>query len=152
MFVLKQYWGTRGGSFCIYSTGYFEQKLSVVASFIRKGHLMPWYIFSSALNNSFSKCWGKSPLSLLSQNLCLTHICLRIILGGFVYLGGWGCVYIEMVFFLFLTFTTIKSISRPWMSPCFWDAIVFSNLRNTSSEIEIFPEALMFEITQIICN
>lgn len=100
MFVLKQYWGTRGGSFCIYSTGYFEQKLSVVASFIKKEHLMPWYIFSSALNNSFSKCWGKSPLSLLSQNLCLTHICLRIILGFFVYLGGWGCVYIEMVFFL----------------------------------------------------
>lgn len=49
--------------------------------------------------------------------------------------------------FLFLTFTTIKSISRPWMNPCFWDAIVFNNLRNTSSEIEIFPEALTFEIT-----
>ena len=67
----------------VYSSGHFEQinEAFLVASFIRKNHLLTWYIISSAVGNVFSKCWRKSSQSLLNLILFLTHICLQTILG-----------------------------------------------------------------------
>ena len=51
----------------INSTGYIEQ---IKTSFMRKEHLIPWYIISPALENSFFKMLPKIPI-VVTQSECM---------------------------------------------------------------------------------
>lgn len=155
MFVLKQYLGSCWVFFFyIYSTGHFEQKLPVVAPFIRKKHLISWYIFTSVLENGFYKCWEKSLLPLLSQNLCLTHVCLRIILIFYLF-GGFQSVYINYICkFLFSFFKHLSNqkqyfttMDQPMVLGCHH----FQHLRNKSLQVKskIFLKLYLLKLNSL---